>query len=71
MPSSMLCFLALASILSAGCYAPAYVRTVHVFGDVDLSRDEQIAERAGALPWHGDYSKVRVLAGKLPEGLAM
>lgn len=59
------------SVACVGCYAPAYRNTVHVFGSVDLERDEQIATRAEQLAWDGDYRHVRMLIGTTPEGIGL
>lgn len=58
-------------VVCVGCYSPAYRDTVHVFGSVDLERDEQIAMQAEQLAWDGDYRHVRMLIGTTPEGIGL
>ena len=58
-------------VVCVGCYSPAYRDTVHVFGSVDLERDEQISVQAEKLAWDGDYRHVRMLIGTTPEGIGL
>jgi hypothetical protein len=64
---SNLCVL-LAALALAGCATAANHVKIARYGAVDVSADEDLADKAEAMPWHKDYPVV-VMRGVLPQGV--
>ena len=64
------CIGAAMPFLLSACATAQYTVEATIYGEVDLARQRQISKDVHTHPWDHDYP-VRVVQGKLPEGLLL